>query len=64
VLEDLVGMLAALEDARLDALGLAVVKAIDFDARAMTVMTAADPARAVAITVGHQRMPDDIHGVG
>jgi polynucleotide 5'-hydroxyl-kinase GRC3/NOL9 len=64
VLEDLVGMLAALEDARLDALGLAVVKAIDFDARAMTVMTAADPARAVAITVGHQRMPGDIHGVG
>jgi polynucleotide 5'-hydroxyl-kinase GRC3/NOL9 len=63
-LDDLIGMLAALEDETLEALGLAVVNALDFDARAMTVTTAADLARAVAIAVGHQRMPGNTHGVG
>ena len=55
--EDIVGMLAGLENEHLETLALGVVVAVDFSARAMTVETTADVNRIVAIAVGRERAP-------
>jgi polynucleotide 5'-hydroxyl-kinase GRC3/NOL9 len=55
--EDIVGMLAGLEDERLETLGLGAVLDVDFGARVLAVETTVDPARVVAVAVGRERMP-------
>jgi polynucleotide 5'-hydroxyl-kinase GRC3/NOL9 len=53
--DSLVDVLAGLDDASLDTLGLGVVSAIDFAARRMTVVTAVPARRIAEISVGRER---------
>ncbi|MBI2204752.1 MAG: hypothetical protein HYU41_12955 [Candidatus Rokubacteria bacterium] len=53
-LEDIVGMLAGLEDAELDMLALARVSAIDFEERTLAVETTADVDRVVSVNIGRE----------
>jgi polynucleotide 5'-hydroxyl-kinase GRC3/NOL9 len=54
-LDDLVGMLAALEDASFDTRALGAVVGVDFERRAVTVDTGADPSDVHAIAIGRER---------
>lgn len=54
---DIVGMLAGLEDERLETLALGVVVEVDFGARVLTVETMADVARVASVAVGRERAP-------
>jgi polynucleotide 5'-hydroxyl-kinase GRC3/NOL9 len=53
-LEDIVGMLAGLEDVELDMVALARVTAIEFEERTLAVETTADLASVVAVSVGRE----------
>jgi polynucleotide 5'-hydroxyl-kinase GRC3/NOL9 len=53
--EDLVHVLAGLDDASLDTVGLGVITAIDFTARRMTVVTAVPPGRVASVSIGRER---------
>ena len=53
-LEDIVGMLAGLEDAQLDMLALARVSAIDFEEQTLAVETTADADRVIAVNIGRE----------
>jgi polynucleotide 5'-hydroxyl-kinase GRC3/NOL9 len=55
--EDIVGMLAGLEDGRLETVALGAVLALDFGERAITVDTTADVDRVTGIAVGRERAP-------
>ena len=56
-IDDIVGMLAGLEDDSLDALALGAVVGLDFEQRTLTVETAADPSAVKAVAVGRERAP-------
>jgi polynucleotide 5'-hydroxyl-kinase GRC3/NOL9 len=51
----LAGVLAGLDDASLDTLGLGVVGAIDFAARRMTMLTAVAPGQIASVSIGRER---------
>jgi polynucleotide 5'-hydroxyl-kinase GRC3/NOL9 len=56
-IDDIVSMLAGLDDAGLETLALGTVVGLDFEQRSLTVETAADPARVTSVTVGRERAP-------
>ncbi|MBI1734870.1 MAG: hypothetical protein HYR51_06830 [Candidatus Rokubacteria bacterium] len=55
--EDVVGMLAGLEDERLETLALGAVRELDFGGPAVTVETTVGPERVASVAIGRERAP-------
>ena len=56
-IDDIVGMLAGLEDPSLDTIALGAIVDVDFEQRTLTIDTVADPARITAVAIGRERAP-------
>jgi len=56
-LDEMIGMLAGLEDAQGELRGLGVVGAVDFAARTIDVRTAVPAGRIAVVTIGRERLP-------